>query len=216
MFGIENFWVFVSAGVMLNLTPGPDMLYVATRSSTQGKLAGIVSSLGIGTGTLFHMTAVAAGVSAILVYSSLAFQVIKWIGAGYLIYLGVQAFISSTRANDWSVSENGSAGKSLLSVYRKGILVNLLNPKVALFFLAFLPQFVNPGSTFYALQILFLGIVFDITGTTVNILVALFLGYLGEWILANPSFNVWKARFSGTIYTILGIGVALSERQGSG
>lgn len=215
MFGIENFWIFVSAGLLLNITPGPDMLYVATRSSAQGKWAGIVSSLGIGTGAFVHMSAAAAGLSAILLYSSVAFQVLKWLGAGYLIFLGVQAFLDGRRETQEAVESNSGNRiyeKGLMSIYRKGILVNLLNPKVALFFLAFLPQFVDPESAYYTLQIFFLGIVFDITGTTVNIVVALFLGFLGDWILSKPKFNVWKARVSGLIYMVLGIGIALSDR----
>ncbi|SHG03152.1 Threonine/homoserine/homoserine lactone efflux protein [Fodinibius roseus] len=212
MFGIEHFFVFISAGLLLNISPGPDMIYVATRSSTQGKMAGIVSSLGIATGSLFHIIGAAIGLSAIIFYSSVAFQLIKWIGAGYLVYLGIKAILNAYKnvntQNDALINKT----KSLTEIYKKGILVNLLNPKVALFFMAFLPQFVDPASSYFTAGIILLGLLFNICGTAILIIVAYFFSKLGEWLTGRPLFHKVKSWVSGTVYILLGIGIATSEK----
>ncbi|MCF7804185.1 MAG: LysE family translocator [Candidatus Marinimicrobia bacterium] len=212
MIEIHHFFVFLSAGLLLNITPGPDMTYVATRSSTQGKMAGLVSSLGVGTGALFHISAAAVGVSAIIFYSSIGFQVVKWAGALYLIYLGLQAILDSRRNNDPAGSPAFSGPDNLLAIYRKGILVNLLNPKVALFFMAFLPQFVDPGAQYFPFNIILLGLIFTACGTVVNIIVAYFFGALGEWISGSSWFHIVKSWFSGLVYFLLGLGLAVTKK----
>lgn len=210
--GIDHFFVFLTAGLLLNISPGPDMLYVATRSSTQGRMAGIVSSLGIGTGSLVHVTAAALGLSALIFYSTLAFDVIKWVGAGYLVFLGLKAIRS---AHTGETNENDNLDHpplSLPAIYRKGIWINLLNPKVALFFMAFLPQFVDPDSSHFALNIILLGLIFNVCGTSVNIIVAFFFARLGRWLARHRLFHKVKAWLSGTVYILLGIGIAISRR----
>ena len=211
MLGIHHFWVFLSAGLLLNITPGPDMIYVATRSSGQGKMAGIASSFGIGTGALIHIMAAAIGLSALIFYSSVAFEFVKWVGASYLIYLGIKSILDANSKNESSVTAL-SKNESLFSIYKKGIFVDLLNPKVALFFLAFLPQFANPTSPYFAINIIMLGLIFDCCGTIINILVAHFFAGLGRWLDKKTMFHKAKSWFSGCIYIILGIGIASSKK----
>jgi threonine/homoserine/homoserine lactone efflux protein len=138
---IHNFWLFALAGLLLNLTPGNDMLYVASRSAGQGVRAGIISSLGIMTGCLVHLTFAAAGLSAILASSATAFSIIKYAGACYLVYLGIKAILSKKAAGLERAEKTVAA--SGRRIFWQGVLTNVLNPKVALFFLAFLPQFID-------------------------------------------------------------------------
>jgi threonine/homoserine/homoserine lactone efflux protein len=160
--------LFLAAGLALNLTPGPDMLYVAARGASEGRAAGIVSALGIGAGTLVHVTLVALGLAALLAAVPVAYLVVRIIGAAYLIYLGVHAL----RAE--SASDIARPKPARLSVvFRQGVVTNVLNPKVAIFFLAFLPQFVDPSRGNPALQVAALGLLFDTTGTIVNLAVGI-------------------------------------------
>ena len=207
---IDNFWVFALTGLLLNLTPGNDMLYVMTRSSGQGTKAGVISALGIAAGCIVHILAAVAGLSALIAESALAFTVIKYLGAAYLVYLGMKSLFSKRRAL--------TIGQRLQQLsYRKifwqGVFTNVLNPKVALFFLAFLPQFidVHKGNTF--LQILFLGTWFNIIGTVVNILVALLFGKIGAWLSKSPAFLQWQERITGLLLIGLGCKVALSAKK---
>jgi threonine/homoserine/homoserine lactone efflux protein len=160
--------LFLAAGLALNLTPGPDMLYVAARGASEGRAAGVVSALGIGVGTLVHVTLVAAGLAALLAAVPVAYLALRLGGAAYLIYLGVRALRGGPQA---SVAQLTPA--SVGAIFRQGVITNVLNPKVALFFLAFLPQFVDPSRGNPALQIIALGLLFDVSGTLVNLAVAL-------------------------------------------
>ena len=160
--------LFLAAGLALNLTPGPDMLYVAARGASEGRSAGVVSALGIGAGTLVHVTLVAAGLAALLAAVPLAYSVLRLGGAAYLIYLGVRALRGGS-----ATSTRSLAPASLGVIFRQGVITNVLNPKVALFFLAFLPQFVDPSRGSAALQVIALGLLFDVSGTLVNLAVAL-------------------------------------------
>jgi threonine/homoserine/homoserine lactone efflux protein len=207
---VENFWVFALTGLLLNLTPGNDMLYVMARSSGQGTKAGIVSALGIGAGCLVHIMAAVIGLSALLAQSAMAFTLIKYLGAAYLIYLGVKSVLSKKH----SLSINKNLKKlSHKKIFWQGVITNILNPKVALFFLAFLPQFItaHKGNTW--LQILFLGTWFDVVGTLVNVLVALLFGKIGSWLSQSPAFVQWQERITGIILIALGIKVALSSKK---
>ena len=208
MLGIENFHLFVVAGLILNITPGPDMLYVIARSASQGRSAGLVSSLAIASGSLVHTAAAALGLSALLMYSALGFTVIKWVGAGYLIYLGVKTLLAARKVDDWKALRR----ESLRRIFLQGVLVNVLNPKVALFFLAFLPQFANPDSDLFVWQIIFLGLFFNFTGTMVNSLVALFAGYSGRW-LSRRGVRRAQSWLCGFVFIALGVGVAAAERN---
>lgn len=207
MHGIENFWLFVTAGFLLNITPGPDMLYVVTRSATQGRAAGTVSALGIFCGCLVHIAAAAFGLSALLMTSALAFEIVKWCGAIYLIYLGVRSWLGAGRTATTS-PDLGQA--SLSAIFRQGFVVNVLNPKVALFFLTFLPQFTDPAAGNLASQILLLGLTFDTMGTGVLLVVAVCAATLRPWLRTASAL---PARVSGAIFILLGIGLAVSRRR---
>jgi threonine/homoserine/homoserine lactone efflux protein len=186
---IQNFWVFALAALLLNLTPGNDMIYVASRSAGQGVRAGIVSALGIMGGCFVHMLAAVAGLSAVIAQSALAFDIIKYVGAAYLVYLGIRML--ADRKKKFTIP-----GISEISSYKKifwqGVVTNVLNPKVALFFLALVPQFIAIDSGRTSLQILFLGIWFNISGTTVNILVAILFGKISSWLSNPPGFIQWQ------------------------
>ena len=206
---IEHFWVFALAALLLNLTPGNDMLYVAARSTSQGIKAGIISSLGIMAGCMVHILAAVIGLSAIIAQSALAFNIIKYVGAAYLVYLGIRSIIS--RKKTFEV-KNKMQQQSYTRIFWQGVLTNVLNPKVALFFLAFLPQFINIESKHTALQILFLGTWFNVGGTLVNIMVAILFGKIGTWLSQSPRFIQWQERITGAMLIALGIKVALSKK----
>ena len=207
---IQNFWVFALTGLMLNLTPGNDMLYVMARSSGQGVRAGIISSLGIGTGCLVHIFAAVIGLSALIAQSAVAFNIIKYIGAAYLIYLGIRSILSKKKKLQ---IQSTTINLSYRKIFWQGFITNVLNPKVALFFLAFLPQFIDVHAGNAALQILFLGIWFDVSGTLVNIIVALLFGKLASWLSRSPGFVLWQERITGVLLIALGIKVALSSKK---
>ncbi len=200
--------LFMAAGLMLNLTPGPDMLYVATRSMHQGQKAGVVSALGIGAGSIVHCLAAAFGLSAVLMYSATAFMVIKFAGAAYLIYLGIRTILSKQTLGVPNVET-----ASLRKMFWQGVITNILNPKIALFFLAFLPQFVNVDKGNTALQILFLGTLFNISGTTVNTLVGLFAGYAGTRLMRSPKGMTIQRWVTGSVFLALGARLAFAERK---
>jgi len=206
---IEHFWVFALAALLLNLTPGNDMLYVAARSTSQGIKAGIISSLGIMAGCMVHILAAVIGLSAIIAQSALAFNIIKYVGAAYLVYLGIRSIIS--RKKTFEV-KNKMQQQSYTRIFWQGVITNVLNPKVALFFLAFLPQFINVESRHTALQILFLGTWFNVGGTLVNIVVAILFGKIGTWLSQSPRFIQWQERITGAMLIALGIKVALSKK----
>ena len=210
MIGINDFLIFAFASLMLNITPGNDMLYVATRSTSQGIKAGIVSALGIAGGCIVHLMAAVIGLSAIIANSAIAFDIIKYIGAAYLIYLGIRSILS--KQNKFNIAEKVES-KSLSKLFWQGVLTNVLNPKVALFFLAFLPQFIHPEKGNASMQILLLGLWFNLSGTIVNIVVALLFGKLGNWLADKQSFIKWQNKITGILLIGLGIKVAMSSRK---
>jgi threonine/homoserine/homoserine lactone efflux protein len=177
--------VFVGAAVALLLTPGPAVLYIVTRSVDQGRIAGLVSVLGICTGTLVHVVAAALGLSAVLVSSALAFSVVKFIGAAYLILLGVQTLLKPAAAPTAIALER----VELRRVFAQGVIVNVLNPHTAFFFFAFLPQFVNPSKGGVPLQMLALGLLFVGLSATTDSGWALAAGTAGDWIKGHPRFT---------------------------
>jgi threonine/homoserine/homoserine lactone efflux protein len=223
---IHNFWLFALASFLLNITPGNDMLYVASRSAAQGVRAGIVSALGIMAGCLVHLGAAAAGLSVLLARSAMAFDIIKYIGAGYLVYLGVKALFSRKGA-DFGDAEAGQAPKavghrrsggrsgraSYKRLFLQGVLTNVLNPKVALFFLAFLPQFIDVGGKHGTEAILLLGAWFDIGGTLVNVAVAVLFGRIGEWLKQHRRWLKVQEKITGLVLVALGIKVALTTKR---
>lgn len=198
--------IFIIAAMALLLTPGPAVLYIIARSIDQGRVAGVVSVIGINVGALFHIGAAAFGISALLVSSSLAFQVVKYLGAIYLIYLGVRTLLAppAERAN------TAVRPQPLGQIFRQGIIVNLLNPKTALFFFAFLPQFVDPARGSAATQIVLLGGIFVGLAVLSDGLYALLAGTLGKWLKRSNRFLRAQRRISGSIYIILGVATAVS------
>jgi threonine/homoserine/homoserine lactone efflux protein len=205
----DQFWIFVVSGLLLNLTPGNDMLYVIARSSGGSVRAGIVSALGIGAGCFVHMLAAVAGLSALVAQSALAFEILKYAGAAYLVYLGIRSIFDRSTSGIRETTHT----RSMSRIFWQGVLTNVLNPKVALFFLAFLPQFIDPSRGSLSMQILFLGSWFNLMGTLVNILVALIFGRLGARLSRIPKFIQWQQRFTGIILMALGIRVALTSRN---
>jgi threonine/homoserine/homoserine lactone efflux protein len=200
--------LFLAAGLALNLTPGPDMLYVAARSASEGRAAGVASAFGIAAGTLVHIALVAGGLAALLTAVPVAYTAVRFAGAAYLVYLGVRAWLRPS-----GLAERTFAPASRWVVFRQGVVTNVLNPKVALFFLAFLPQFVDPARGSAALQVLALGLLFDTSGTIVNLAVA--LGASGAAARLRRSTRAARTleRVTGAIFVALGVRLALAGRR---
>jgi threonine/homoserine/homoserine lactone efflux protein len=203
--------LFVAAALALLLVPGPAVLYIVARSIDQGRVAGLVSVLGVHLGSLVHVAAAAIGLSSLLVSSAVAFSVVKYAGASYLIYLGVRALLSREEPREVEVRP-----ARLRTLLRQGAVVNILNPKTALFFLAFLPQFVDPDAGHVALQLIFLGLVFVALGLVTDGLYALAAGTAGEWLRSSRIYAGARRWVSGTVFIGLGLATALSgSRQKS-
>jgi len=201
--------VFMTATLALNLTPGPDMIYVIARSVGQGQRAGVISALGIGTGCLTHTFAAALGLSALLMSSALAYNLVKYAGAIYLVYLGARALLDKSRSQEQSELKPAS----LPSIFSQGVVTNILNPKVALFFLAFLPQFARDGAGSLASQIIFLGFLFNVSGTLVNIVVALLGGRIGKAFNRRRAVAPALRRGAGVVFIALGLRLAFTKRS---
>lgn len=210
--GTHDLWLFVLSGLLLNITPGPDTLYIIGRSSTQGWRAGAVAALGIGAGTLVHICAAALGLSAILAASATAFTVVKFIGAAYLLYVGI-VLIRSASSVQASPSTVVPRSATIRGIFIQGFLTNVLNPKVALFFLAFLPQFVDPEAHSKPLAFLFLGAIFDVNGTIWNLLVAWSTARLSGSLAPNAAFKRWFNRCVGGVFIFIGIRLALAHER---
>ena len=181
---MPNLYLFIIASLILVLTPGPAVLYIVSRSIAQGAKAGIVSSLGLCVGAMAHIAGAALGFSALLLSSALAFNVVKYLGAAYLIYLGIR-----TLRENKGMTAKETKPYSMGKTFYEGIIVNLLNPKAALFFFAFLPQFVNPGQGTVLHQILLLGLIFLIIAFISDSLYAIFSGSLASWFKKNEKIN---------------------------
>jgi threonine/homoserine/homoserine lactone efflux protein len=201
-------FVFLGTGLVILLTPGPAVLYIVARTLDQGRRAGLVSVLGIAAGTLFHIAAAAFGLSAILVRSAMAFQTVRYAGAAYLLWLGIQKF---RHARD-EASQIATPREPLSRIFRNGVVVNLLNPKTALFFFAFLPQFVRPGHGPIAQQMLTLGLLFMTMAMSTDALYALAAGRAAGWLRRNETFTRHSNYVTGTVY--LGLGVAAAAGGG--
>ena len=207
MIQTSSLTIFLIASLGLLVIPGPSVIYIITRSITQGKKAGITSVLGIELATLCHITAAAFGLSAILVTSSFIFKIVKYIGAGYLIYLGLKVILSKSD----HIEKKNSEETHPLTLFRKGFIVNLLNPKTALFFYAFLPQFIDPSIGSSSLQILFLGLIFVSLATITDCTYALISSSLRMINKPNLVFKKMQKIITGLIYIILGITACTSE-----
>ncbi len=198
--------VFLAATLMLNFTPGPDMLYVIANSVGRGQKAGVVSALGIGGGSIVHTLAAAVGLSALLMSSALAYDAIRYGGAAYLLYLGFKTITGKGA----SIPTQRLKEERLLRIFRQGVATNVLNPKVALFFLAFIPQFVDPARGSVVLQFLLLGTLFNCSGTLVNTGVALAAGFVGDRLSGSAGFSRAQQWFTGSVFMALGARIALA------
>ena len=211
MFGITNFETFLFAGIILNLTPGADTMYILGRSISQGKKAGIMSALGISTGSLVHCIIASFGLSIIIAKSAIAFSTIKYLGAVYLIYLGVKALLTKSQ-KEFEIEQLDKKKSSNRKIFISGILTNILNPKVALFFLAFLPQFIDPNYATNSLPFIILGLTFIATGTIWCLALAMFSAKLSDRIRRNYKIKMWLDKITGGIFIALGIKLALSKK----
>lgn len=204
-----NLGLFISAALLLLVVPGPAVLYIFARSVGQGRAAGIVSILGIHTATLVHVTAATVGLSAILASSALAFAIIKYAGAAYLIWLGLKKIFGRAEPLDAGTIAKVSHAR----VFRDGFVVNLLNPKTALFFLAFLPQFVEVERGHVGMQIAFLGLLFTLLGFVTDSCYALAAGTIGNRLKSSPGFLKAERYVTGVIFIGLGLSAALGSSQ---
>jgi threonine/homoserine/homoserine lactone efflux protein len=212
MFDTGQFLTFLSATVALLLLPGPNVMYVVTRAIHQGRLAGLASVLGVATGALFHIAAATLGVSAILMSSALAFNLVKLLGAAYLIYLGVRALLTR---EDSAEKHAEVQPASLRKIFLQGMIVNVLNPKTALFFFAFLPQFVDSSAGSVPLQMLILGGLFSGLGIFTDGMYALAAGTFGDWLKRSEHFLRIQRYVAGVVYIGLGMTAALSGSEQS-
>ncbi len=208
MFGIHDFGLFLAAGILLNLTPGPDTVYILGRSIAQGREAGIASALGICVGSIFHSCAAALGLSAILATSAVAFAAIKLLGGAYLIFLGIKMLLD--RRRQLSLPSNFRR-RTTIAAFRQGVFTNVLNPKVALFFLAFLPQFIDPASKMKVFAFLMLGLTFVTTGTIWCLILAWFASAFSERLRTNETIGQWLNRAAGALFVFLGLRLATAK-----
>ena len=199
--------LFLVASALLTIAPGPDILYVLTRGISQGPKAGVAAALGFATGCIFHTLLAAVGIAALIRSSPLAFDVVRYAGAAYLVWIGIQAL----RHRAAFSIEGASDARALATIYRQSVIGNMLNPKVTLFFLAFLPQFVNAQAGGVAWQLALLGAIFMAQTAIIFGAVALFSGWLGAWIRRKPAIGERLNVFAGLTFIALGIRVALPD-----
>ncbi len=209
--GIHDFPAFLTAGILLNLTPGNDTIYIVSRSLAQGRRAGILSALGIGTGSIGHTLLAAFGLSVLLARSLFIFNIVKYAGAAYLVFVGV---LMVRRAPAWDMDHAPAAARAgQLKVYRQAVFTNLLNPKVAMFYLAFLPQFVEPVSRHAAVPFIILGLTFTFTGTVWCLILALMSSRIQSHLMAHENFSRLIRRCCGAVLVGLGVRLAFTSRS---
>jgi threonine/homoserine/homoserine lactone efflux protein len=218
MFGIHDLTLFIISGLLLNLMPGPDSLLIMTRSATQGWRAGSAAALGIGAGTMIHIFAAALGLSALLSTSAAAFTAVKWIGAAYIVYVGIGMLRAKLRtAADDAQAQSVAASAAQPLAYRKiffqGFLTNVLNPKVALFFLAFVPQFISADSTSKPMAFIVLGCIFNFNGMLWCNGLAVFTAFASARLKVKPLAALWLNRVTGGLFLALGLRLALAEQH---
>lgn len=217
MYGIHDLTLFIISGLLLNIMPGPDSLLIMTRSATQGWRAGSAAALGIGAGTMIHVFAAALGLSALLSTSAAAFTLVKCVGAAYIIYMGVGMLRAKLRDDAAPAIATAMAAKPLAyrKIFFQGFLTNVLNPKVALFFLAFVPQFIAADSTSKPLAFIILGFIFNFNGMLWCHGLALFTAFASARLKIKPRVALWLNRVTGGLFLALGLRLALAEQQSS-
>ncbi len=209
--GLQDYWLFVCASIILCVVPGPDMIYLLGRTITQGKKAGLVAAIGINLGAYFHLLAAILGISAIIATSSTAFTILKWCGALYLIYLGIQV-IRSNQAT--VINVNGRIKKPALSkIFWQGFLSDALNPKVAIFFLSLLPQFIHPAQGNDLMQLLILGITLNVIAISINMLLVFFSHVLTRQMERSNRATFLLNKAMGTVFVALGLRLANEQQQ---
>jgi threonine/homoserine/homoserine lactone efflux protein len=221
MFGIHDLPLFIISGLLLNIMPGPDSLLIMTRSATQGWRAGSAAALGIGAGTMIHIFAAALGLSALLATSAAAFTAVKWMGAAYIVYVGIGMLRARLR-NDMDDMDNAAAQAvaaraaqplAYRKIFFQGFLTNVLNPKVALFFLAFVPQFISAESTSKPLAFIVLGCIFNFNGMLWCNGLAVFTAFASARLKVKPLVALWLNRVTGGLFLALGLRLALAEQH---
>ena len=215
MLGINNLWLFIVSGIILNILPGPDSLYIVGRTAMQGFRAGSVAALGVGTGTLLHVLMAAFGLSAILATSAMAFTLVKIVGAIYLVYMGLSMLFSRSAKQGEGTGGVKAVPLSrdipLGKIYWQGCLTNVLTPQGALFFLAFVPQFIDPTAQYKALSFIVLGVIFNINGMLWCHLLAFLTAVGSRRIQQNQSITRWLNRLGGALFTYFGLRLAITD-----
>ncbi len=211
MHGVENYVGFLIAGLLLNITPGADTIYILTRSITQGKKAGLYSVLGIASGTVFHILFAAFGLSILLMKSVMLFTFVKWCGAGYLIYLGLKMLLDKSKLID--AKDNNFKKLNLLKIYKQGFWTNLLNPKVGIFFLSLLPQFIAPDFVDNAIPFLILGGTFICTGTLWCLFLVFSASFMTKTLRKNDYVGEILKKISGIVFVSLGLQLLLKTEK---
>lgn len=206
---LTNIFLLLATTVLVCIIPGPDMLYIIARSSSQGRSAGVISCVGIATGGLLQTSAVALGLSGLFLVVPIAYEIIKYAGAAYLVYLGVRTIFSREELLTGSSGEKTNLTKTFL----QGTLTTLLNPKIAFFYLAFLPQFVDKAQAHISFQLFVLGLVFNITGLAIDASIALLASLLGLWLAGHKGAAKIIRWLTGGVFIGLGVRLALSQRQ---
>lgn len=199
--------LFIVASALLTIAPGPDIIYVLARGISQGRKAGLAAALGFATGCVFHTVLAAVGIAALIRSSEIAFDIVRYAGAAYLVWIGIQAL---RHRSAFSI-EGASDTRALATIYRQSVIGNILNPKVTLFFLAFLPQFVNAEAGHVGWQMALLGVIFMIQTVVIFGAVALFAAMIGDWIRRKPAIGQRLNIFAGVTFIALGIRVALPD-----
>ncbi|MCM3209855.1 LysE family translocator [Bacillus licheniformis] len=199
---------FLGAAVLLTLMPGPDNLFVLAQSISKGKSAGIATASGLCTGLIVHITAAVAGISAAIYQSAVAFSIVKYAGAAYLLFLAYQSF--RQKSAGFNVEAKDSLNRRAL--YQKGVVMNLLNPKVSLFFLAFLPQFIHPGTFNVTTQMLVYGMLFLIQAFAIFVMISLFAEKVGDRLRRNPQAAKKVHLLEGSLFALIGLKIAVSQR----
>ena len=202
----HSYLLFCGASLVLCMSPGPDMVYLLSRCVAQGRRAGVVAALGINTGSYVHLIAAVTGLSAILATSALAFSIVKWIGAAYLVFLGVRILIG--HAKPLQISAEGLKGASRKAIFLQGFLSDALNPKVALFFLALLPQFLPAGSTHRVRDLLTLGMTCIVIGLVFNLLLALVSAWVTRGLRRRPRATAYLQKGMGAMFVGIGVSIA--------
>ena len=213
MAGTQHLWLFIVSGLLLNIAPGPDSLFIMARSAAQGWRAGFVACWGIGSGVFVHVFAAALGLSALLATSATAFAVVKIVGAAYLVWIGIGMLRQGLNAVSGVVAEAAPPRAiRYRDIFRQGFLTNALNPKVALFFLAFVPQFIAPDAHSKPLAFIVLGVIFDINGMLWCHSLALFTAFASSRLKVGVRVGLWLNRTLGGVFVALGARLALASR----